>query len=181
MDNEFLHNVFGEKVGEKPEFADPNFGKVLQNGRIVPDYQIGDYTDCDGFDTRNIEENGKYTIPFMLAKGNRICRYGSEAGKYTTYVGSPYEQLALPWDINTVQYHEYEVIADGLKVSLVVTKGIVGPQPKFHSRGGAIQFLHNYTIEQEVKERYTLRRIDYDDEIGRKNHNDFKGNDDRHN
>lgn len=42
-------------------------------------------------------------------------------------------------------------------------------------------FLHNYTIEQEVKERHTLRRIDYDDEIGRKNHNDFKGNDDRHN
>lgn len=80
-----------------------------------------------------------------------------------------YEQLALPWDIRSVQYHEYEVVADGLNVALVVTKGIVGPQPGFGSDGGAIQFLHRCSILEEIEARHTLRRIPYDDEIRRKN------------
>lgn len=168
MENNFLHNVFGVAVSEPPHLRDVSFAKKNENGKLVPNYTVGEYTDEDGFDLRNIEANGLHKIDIRLAKGTRLCRYGNEAGRYTTYVGSAYEQLALPWDINSVQYHEYEVIADGLEVELVVTKGIVGPQEAFRSSGGAVQFLHKCSIRQEVEENRTLRRINYEDEIGRR-------------
>lgn len=168
MENEIFHNVFGEEVAETPILAKREYGILNQYGDLVPNYCVGDYTDKNGFDTRNIELNGEYTTEMKLPKGTMLCRYGSEYGKYSTYVGATYEQLALPWDIRSIQYHEYEVIADGLEVELVVTKGLVGPQETFRSEGGAIQFLHKYSILEEVEERHTLRRINYDCEIGRK-------------
>ena len=150
MGKDNLHNVFGEPVGDRPVLASPQFGRINEKGELVPNFQTGIYTDSDGFDTRNTEENGNYRIEICLAKGTRLCRYGTEYGRYTTYVGAMYEQLALPWDIHSVQYHEYEVVADGLNVALVVTKGIVGPQPGFGSEGGAIQFLHRCSVFPSV-------------------------------
>lgn len=95
MDNEFLHNVFGEKIYGAPLLRDKSFGKVTAEGDIVPDYAGSEYTDQDGFDIRH-GENGEYKVRISLAKGSILCRYGAETGRYTTYVGVPYEQLALP-------------------------------------------------------------------------------------
>lgn len=180
MNDKFLHNVFGEKIDGQPSLKDKSFGKMTEEGDIVPDYQGSEYTDQDGFDIR-YNENGEYKVRMSLAKGSILCRYGTEMGRYTTYVGASYEQLALPWDIRTVQYHEYEVIADGFFVELVVTKGIVGPQSTFRSEGGAIQFLHDTTIHEEVESRHTLRRISYENECGRKNLRDFETDHERNN
>lgn len=168
MENEIFHNVFGEEISGEPQPRKRSFVRENEDGETVPDYRVCKYTDEDGFDLRNVEGNGSYKIDIRLAKGTRLCRYGFESGKYTTYVGAIYEQLSLPWDIRTAPYYEYEVIADGLEVELIVTKGVVGPQEAFESEGGEIQFLHKYTIREEIEERNTLRRIDYDHEIGRK-------------
>lgn len=51
-----------------------------------------------------IKEN--QTIPV----GTIIDRYGSQWGKYTSPVGVPYEQRALPYIENPNAYHKYEVL-----------------------------------------------------------------------
>lgn len=80
--------------------------------------------------------------------GTRLCRYGDEIGYSTTLPNTSYEKLGLPYRKETVAYHEYMVIADGITVGCIVTRGRVAPA--FNSSGGAIQFLHKRTILEEL-------------------------------
>ena len=77
-----------------------------------------------------------------------LCRYGYSIGKLTTLKGTDYDKLGLPYLKETVEYHEYEVIADGISVRCFVCKGFVAKM--FNSVGGAIQFLHSQPIADEI-------------------------------
>ena len=81
------------------------------------------FADKDGFDIRNIEKNKKYKIEIELPYGTILIRYGNETGRFSAPKGTKYEDLALPYVKNTVEYNEYKVIATGIKVICVVEKG----------------------------------------------------------
>ena len=147
-------NISGPKVLEKPEYGT---GRHNKNGEpeVNWDY-LSEYADNDGFDIRNDEGNGEYKIFVALPKGTKIIRYGHEEGSFTAPVGTPYENLALPYVKETVEYNEYKVIADQVTVECKVCKGKVAPG--FSSDGGAIQYKHPITIRASIKERI-LERI----------------------
>ena len=62
--------------------------------------------------------------------------------------GTPYRALSLPYKEETIEYHEYIVVGN-IKVKCIVTKGRVAA--KFGSLGGAIQYMHERTIIDEIK------------------------------
>ena len=145
------YNCFGceLEIEATPELADPSYGEVI-DGEIVPYWpEESDAIDADGFDKTNIEDNGKYKNEVILPKGTMLCRYGLETGVTTTTLGSPYDMLGLPYKIETIEYHEYVVIADSIRVKCIVEKGRVAKA--FDSEGGAIQFVHKQSIMDEVK------------------------------
>ena len=129
-----------------PEFASEDFKK---EGTDFPDWaEESDDNDSDGLDKHNVEANGSYKIEVELPKGTMLCRYGADTGSNTTPIGTEYELIGLPWKKETLQYHEYRVIANGVRVKLSVTKGRVAPA--FDSPGGAIQFIHHQSIAEEM-------------------------------
>ncbi len=105
-------------------------------------------TDDDGFDITAIGINGEYRWRYTIPKGTRICRYGSDKGRYTTLAGTAYEKLALPYIKSTVPYHEYVVVRDTV-VKCNVERGLVGKN--FDSDGGGVQFLHDVSIKEEIR------------------------------
>ena len=147
---EKIFNCFGMEItGTNPEFVSESFGKYDKNGYPLPFWEFeNDSVDGSGFDKSHIEPNGNYTQEVILPKGILLCRYGNPRGRFTTNVGVPYEMLGMPYKKETLEYHEYEVIADGVKVQCVVTRGIV--YPMFGSAGGAVQYRHPSIILEEV-------------------------------
>lgn len=103
----------------------------------------------DGFDKRNLLKNDKYKMEVELPYGTILIRYGSEVGKFTARKGTKYESLALPYMKDTVEYNEYKVIANGVKVICIVEKGKIAPG--FDSDGGAVQFMHSVSIRESMK------------------------------
>ncbi len=149
---EKVYNYFGEEVtGKEPEFASENNKKIDgETGEVMPAFaEPSDDVDEEGFDKHHVEGNGEYKQTVILPKGTKLCRYGAARGKTTTLQGTPFEQLALPFLKETMQYHEYEVIADGVSVVCVVTRGKTAPM--FDSEGGAIQFVHRRSISEELE------------------------------
>ena len=145
------YNCFGDEleVGATPELIDSSYGEII-DGEIVPYWpKEDDIVDADGFDKTNVECNGEYKNEVVLPKGTLLCRYGLETGVTTTALGSPYDMLGLPYKVETIEYHEYVVIADGIRVKCIVEKGKVAKA--FNSEGGAIQFVHRQSIMDEVK------------------------------
>lgn len=139
---EHLYNCFGECIDNiSLEFEDD-----VERQFPKPNNDI----DRDGFDKHNIESNGEYTIEIELMKGTLISRYGDEGGRFTSPLGTPYECRGLPFKVVTCQYHEYEVIADGVSVQLIVTKGVTAPA--FNSKGGGIQYKHVQSISEEIRD-----------------------------
>ena len=57
--------------------------------------------------------------------------------------------LALPYMKDTVEYNEYKVIANGVKIICIVEKGKIAPG--FDSDGGAVQFMHSVSIRESMK------------------------------
>ena len=146
------YNCFGEELedGSVPELRDPSFGEVV-DGEVVPFWPEEDETvDADGFDKTAADESGNYRHEVILPRGTMLCRYGLESGITTTTLGSPYEMLGLPYKVETIEYHEYMVVADGVKVRCIVDKGWVAKA--FDSEGGAIQFMHRQSITDELKD-----------------------------
>ena len=78
-----------------------------------------------------------------------LCRYGAPYSDMTALKGTAYDELSLPYDINSIEYHEYEVITDGVFVRCIVKRGIVAPM--FDSPGGAVQFQHERIIQAELE------------------------------
>lgn len=110
-----------------------------------------DSADDDGFDKRHQEENGDYLMEVSLPKGTLLLRYGSETGHFTAPLHTPYETLGLPYVRETVEYHEYRVEADGLRVLCLVKRGRAAPM--FDSPGGGVQYLHPNSIRVLIRRR----------------------------
>lgn len=159
-------NYKGDIITGPKILADPSYGtgNTCKNddGQIeqAVDWSQIKYTDDKhpGFDIRNVEENGKYFILISLPVGTKILRYGDVSGRFTAPVGTPYEKLSLPYVKESVEYHEYEVVADGVVVRCVdAEKGIAAPG--FGSTGGAVQYRHVERIGDSL-ERKALRELD---------------------
>lgn len=151
MKKQKRRNCFGNiLLNVEPELIRDEFGHVDENGNIVPNWlEESELVDSEGFDKTNIEENGDYKQVVILPKGTKLCRYGVATGKTTALLGTPYEMLGLPYKKETLEYHEYEVIADGVSVVCKVTKGKVAAM--FGSSGGAMQFVHPRRIVEEIE------------------------------
>lgn len=145
-------NYYGREILAYNQLASPDFGtgEIDENGIPEVDWKgcRTKFADENGFDTRNVEENGLYKISYILPKGTIIIRFGSERGKYTAPQDTRFEEVALPYKIESVEYHEYRVIADGLPVHCIVEKGRVAPM--FNQPGGGVQYLHSKSIHSLV-------------------------------
>ncbi len=146
------YNCFGEAIPVPFQFASPDFdsGTLDRFGNPVADYSRckTEFSDDNGFDIRNVEENGHYKVRYILPKGSVIIRYGHEYGRYTAPEHTPFEELSLPYTIESLEYHEYKVLSEGLPVQCIVEKGRVAPM--FHQPGGGVQYLHSNSIHSLV-------------------------------
>lgn len=148
-------NEKGEKLEGPPILSDESFAKkdekgnpILDgNGNPIPDYE--GQAPNNGFkeSPEELEKSGNYT----LSKGTTVVRYGSERGSFVTDPGTPYSKLSLPYDENSVEYHEYTVNCD-----IACTKGTVAPA--FGQEGGGVQYMTNETISDLI-ESGALTRI----------------------
>lgn len=133
----------------RKQFKRPEFGYYDENGVEHVNWKPeNDDVDADGFDKHHTESNGSYKRDVVLPYGTLICRYGNTRGRLTTDVGTDYETLGLPYVKESVEYHEYRVIADGLIVQCTVQQGKVAPM--FDSKGGATQYKHYQSIAKEL-------------------------------
>ena len=95
---------------------------------------------------------------FFLPKGLKILRYGDEGGRYAAPIGTPYAMLAMPYQIRSLEYNEYEVVADNVIQVIPVKEGIVAQQPSWpEERGGGIQY---YFPDIEEQRRNVLHYVD---------------------
>ncbi len=132
-------------------------GNLLRDkyGNPLPDWpKEDDFVDNYGFAKNGIKTG--YYINVTLPKGTMIGRYGHEGGKLTAPKGTPFEMLSLPYNKETIEYHEYVVIADGIHVKCLVDKGEIFPA--FDCPGGGIQYLHPQTIAQELAD-YKIEEV----------------------
>jgi hypothetical protein len=155
------YNVLGEDITEHMlEVIDDEFGYIDENNIPHINWRAEDDScDKDGFDKtyRPISNSDEYLVcDYILPKGTIICRYGNPFGRFTTVRGTNYNKLGLPYKMNTIEYHEYQVTED-LSVDCVVDKGHVAPQ--FNSMGGAIQFKHRQMITLECEDG-CLKEVD---------------------
>ncbi len=129
------------------------FGQTIQKTYIVRscDYlkddgnidwsQLKD-ADDDGFDTTRLTYCC-YIIPYIIPKGTKIIRYGHPKGNFTAPYGTKYEEISLPYDIASMEYHEY-IVKKNCRVNCVVKKGYAAPG--FGVMGGGIQYKHKESI-----------------------------------
>lgn len=144
-------NYLGNPIVGRKQFIDESFGYYDENGDEHVNWEPeNEFVDSDGFDKTNRETNGNYTETVTLPYGKLLCRYGNTRGRMTTDIDSDYESLSLPYVRETVEYHVYRVIADGLQVKCTVTKGRVAPM--FNSKGGAVQYKHFRSIAKEIEQ-----------------------------
>lgn len=155
------YNYLKEKITQSDlRLADSKFGWIDPAGKLHIEWGSEDeLCDQDGFDKRHRPDKDKesYVIDdYVIPHGTIICRYGSPIGRFTTLRGTEYENLALPYVKETIEYHEYKVTED-LRVECCVIKGIVAP--KFNSNGGAIQFKHKQNIALECEDGYLKEKM----------------------
>ena len=145
-----IKNVFGKDLdGVELEYSRPENAKVLKNGAVVPNWdEPSDLVDSEGYDKLNVEPNGEYTMVVELPVGTMLARYGSPMERTTAPCGTPYELLALPYRLDTIEYHQYRVIADGVTVKCKARRGRT--REMFERLGGAVQYRHDHSIEEEI-------------------------------
>lgn len=145
--------IDGKKKLLRQEYG---LGKFYPNGEPMVNWNLlSEFADHNGFDKRNVEINGKYKIEVELPYGTIIIRYGNSSGNFSAPKGTKYEDLALPYVKETVEYNEYRVIAEKIKVMCVVEKGKVAPG--FGSNGGAIQYMHPISIKESIMKKLLER------------------------
>lgn len=153
-------NYYGQVIVTPYQLASPDFGTGDMDKYGIPiiDWPrfTAEHADNCGFDKRNIEANGQYTISYVLPKDTVIIRFGSEHGQYTAPQNTRFEEVSLPYTIESVEYHEYRVIADGLHVQCIVDKGKAAPM--FHQPGGGVQYRHQHSIRSLIRDAQ-LERI----------------------
>lgn len=153
-------NYYGQVITNPYQLASPDFGTGELDKYGFPEIDFPrcttEYADRYGFDKRNIEANGHYTISYVLPKDTVIIRFGSEHGQYTAPQNTSFEEVSLPYTIESLEYHEYRVIADGLRVECIVEKGKVAPM--FRQPGGGVQYRHPHSIRSLIRDAQ-LERI----------------------
>lgn len=156
---EKIYNVFGKEItGIKRELQKEEYGTLGLDGLYHPNWTPeNEFVDGNGFDKTHCEPNGFYKMEITLPKGTMLLRYGNTTGRLTAPIGTPYELLGLPWKIETLEYHEYQVIAKTL-----VVRGVVSPM--FASGGGGVQYFHPCSITEEIiagriKEVHSWRKV----------------------
>ncbi|MEY8268749.1 TNT domain-containing protein, partial [Lachnospiraceae bacterium 64-25] len=87
-----------------------------------------------------------------LDVGTIIDRYGNPYGKYTSPVGIPYEQRALPYVENPSAYHKYEVLKpiDNVTISRIAEA--------FEQPGGGMQYELPSIVNKLISDNF-LREI----------------------
>ena len=143
-----MKNYYGDEVMEK-RFRNPSFGYIDSHGNAHVNWASeNDDVDNDGFDKHHEEVAGGYKQEILLPYGTLICRYGNVRGRLTTDIGSDYDKLSIPYVMESVEYHVYKVIADGVQKKCMVQRGKVAPM--FDSPGGAVQYKHYQSIAKEL-------------------------------
>lgn len=146
-----MKNYFGQTVTGTEKFQDETFGYYDENGKKHVNWKEEDKTvDSDGFDKTNVEKNGNYKETVSLPQGKLLARYGNLRGRLTTDVEANYDDLALPYVKESVEYHVFKVMADGSTMECTVEQGRVAPM--FNSKGGAPQYKHPQSLERELAE-----------------------------
>ena len=143
-------NYKGEKIKCVPEFRKPEYwsGKVDSFNRKIPAWDLLIDADEYGFDKRHVEPNGHWKMEVDLPKHTRLIRYGYENGFFTAPKGTRFEELSLPYKKESLYYHEYEVIADSIRVTCYVDRGLAAPG--FACPGGGIQYHHPYNMIKSI-------------------------------
>lgn len=153
-------NIYGKEITVPYQLSSAAFGTGRVDRFGIPEVDWvkcrTEYADVNGFDTRNEECNGKYIINYTIPKNTIIIRFGSEYGRFTAPQNTRFEEVSLPYTVESLAYHEYRVIADSLTVKCIVDKGRVAPM--FNQIGGGIQYLHNRTIHSLLRSS-VLERI----------------------
>lgn len=156
-------NYKGESVeGIKRRLLKEEYGTGKEDAYGNPEIAwkrfLLDSADEHGFDCENRESNDNYLIEMILPKGTVIIRYGDESGIYTAPKGTSYEELALPYEPETLEYNEYKVLEDSMQVYCLVKKGKVAYS--VDETGGGVQYMHEKSIAklvgQEVLDRLKL-------------------------
>ncbi len=153
-----IRNWLGEKVTEPFVVRDASFLKINESGELVVNWD-GPNADEDGFDTAHREPNGLHRMLVELPVGTELLRYGNPGGSYTAPKGTAYEQLSLPYEKNSMEYNEYRVVADGVRVEVCrAERGRVAPL--FDQPGGGVQYFHGDESVQDLVKAKKLERIE---------------------
>ena len=147
-------NEKGETLESAPTLRDESFAKKDEKGEMVLDRNGNPIPDYDGQAPNNgfvespeeLERNGKCD----LSKGSIVVRYGSERGSFVTDLGTSYSKLSLPYDKDSIEYHEYRV-----NTEISCLKGTVAPA--FGEEGGGIQYMTNESISELVESGALVR------------------------
>ena len=141
------YNYRGEILTGEPQLKSSYFGFTDDKGRLMVKWKTEDeYCDKNGFDKsyRPDSSTTDYVIKdFIIPKGTVICRYGSPRGRFSTYKGTDYDTLSLPYIRETIDYHEY-IVTTYLKVVCIVTKGITAPHVRQFRRRCKIHASTNH-------------------------------------
>ena len=152
-------NYKGEIIeGQHRELISTKYGtgEIDSEGEPIVNWKlVSIFADEHGFDKRKLIIKSEYKMEIVLPKDTIILRYGSEMGRFTAPDGTEYEKLALPYKKETIEFHRYKVIDENVKVKCTVEKGFVAPG--FNSPGGAIQYLHEKTICDLLKNKVIER------------------------
>lgn len=139
-------NDQGLPIKGERRFLKDEWEAMIASKEIADIWELIDdnVADENGFDKNHIEPNGKHIMEVTLPRDTMLIRYGYESGSYTAPEGTEYQELSLPYAKETIEFHKYRVIADGIKVVCEVTRGRVAPA--FEQPGGGIQYKHHKNI-----------------------------------
>lgn len=136
------YNDKGEPVEDVPlyrnDYLDYNDPEYLENGT----HRVN-WPENGGFEGEATET--------VLTENTIIARYGSEYGHYATDVGTQPTELSLPYDTDTIEYHEYRVCGEVTCLSGKISSA-------FDVEGGGKQYAFGKSFAEMVSDG-TLERI----------------------
>lgn len=133
--NCYGYKIVGEPIVERRDFLNDN--EEITWGKI------NRFATKEGFDSRyEIISN------YILKPGTKLVRYGPLEGRNSSDIGTPYEDVSLPYYVSTVEYHELIVCKD-INVMVIVKKGIVAAD--FGRRGMGVQYTHEESIKTSIE------------------------------
>ena len=136
-------NCFGKRLFDDYEPVIESASSISEIGTIRWGYS-NEYADENGFDTRFPVDKD-----YILKPGEKIIRYGSPNGKFTAVYGTSYDEISLPYKVESIEYHEY-IVTKAFNVKVIVAKGIVAED---HGRKGqGTQYMHRQSISEEIAE-----------------------------